>query len=208
MNTAVDAAAFGAHQARTLTGPRHARAPASPLVLVVEDDLDTRLIYSECLKHLGYRTATASSGELGIMAAVGTRPYAIVIDVSMPGIGGLEATRRLKTDARTRACLVVVVTAHGTTMFAEARRAGSDAYFCKPFDAFALDSVLHVLTTARARPRPPGPTTIVKRCGCGREYTQDAWLALPLRGRMHTPGGGLVVDLRSCACGSPIVLPA
>jgi two-component system cell cycle response regulator DivK len=208
MNTSIDAAAFEAYEAPTVTRSRHARAAESPLVLVVEDDLDTRLIYSECLRHLGYRAATAPSGELGIKAALSTRPHAMVMDVGMPGIGGIEATRRIKADARTRGCLVVVVTAHGTTRFAEARSAGCDACFCKPFDAFALDSVLHVLTTARARPRRPEPNTIVKRCGCGREYTQQAWLALPLRGRMHTPGGGLVVDLRNCTCGSSIVLPA
>jgi two-component system cell cycle response regulator DivK len=208
MNTSFDTAAFDAHEAPTVMHWRHARAAESPIVLVVEDDLDTRLMYSECLRQLGYRTTTAPSGELGIAAALSIRPRAIVIDVSMPGIGGIEATRRIKADARTRGCLVVVVTAHGTTMFAEARKAGCDAYFCKPFNAFALDGVLHVLTTCRPRPRRPEPTTIVKRCGCGREYTQDAWLALPLRGRMHTPGGGLVVDLRNCACGSSIVLPA
>jgi CheY-like chemotaxis protein len=208
MSTSIDAAAFEAHEAPTVTGWRRARAAESPLVLVVEDDLDTRLIYSECLRHLGYRTATAPSGELGIKTALISRPRAIVMDVAMPGIGGIEATRLIKADARTRACLVVVVTAHGAAMFPEARRAGCDAYFCKPFNAFTLDTVLHVLATARARPRRPEPTAIVKRCGCGREYTQDAWLALPLLGRMHTPGGGLVVDLRNCACGSSIVLPA
>jgi two-component system cell cycle response regulator DivK len=208
MNTSIGASAFESHEVPTLQRWRQSRAAESPLVLVVEDDLDTRLIYSECLRLLGYRTATAPSGELGIRTALSTRPRAIVMDVAMQGIGGIEATRRIKADARTRACLVVVVSAHGTTVFPEARRAGCDAYFCKPFNAFTLDSVLHVLTTARANPRRPEPTAIVKRCGCGRDYTQDAWLALPLRGRMHTPGGGLVVDLRNCPCGSSIALPA
>src|SRR6202035_491809 len=106
-------------------------------VLVVEDDPDTRAMYSECLSHLGYRTATASSGEHAIDQVLRTRPDAVLMDVEMPGIGGLEATRRIKSDPRTRGCLVIVVTAYGAALFAKGRAAGCDAYFCKPFNPFA-----------------------------------------------------------------------
>jgi CheY-like chemotaxis protein len=206
MSKSITAAAFEHHEAPTVTR-RPAAAGAPPLILVVDDDPDTRLIYSECLAHLGYLTAAEASGERGVEAARRSHPEAILMDVAMPGIGVIEATRRIKSDARTRGSLVIVVTAHGASMFAEAHRAGCDAYFCKPFNAFALDSVLRVLTTVHAGPIRPDPT-IVKRCACGREYTQDGWLALPLGGRMHSPRGGMVVELRNCVCGSSIVLPA
>jgi two-component system cell cycle response regulator DivK len=207
MTRSTTAAGFGHHEAPTLTR-RRAAGGAPPLILVVEDDPDTRLIYSVSLEHLGYRTEAEASGELGVEAARRSRPEAILMDVAMPGIGGIEATRRIKSDARTRESLVIVVTAHGASMFAEARRAGCDAYFCKPFNAFALDSVLRVLTTVHARPSRRDPSAIVKRCACGREYTQGGWVALPFRGRMHTPRGGTAVELRNCVCGSSIVLPA
>ena len=207
MGTSIHAATFEHHEAPTLS-QRQSAGGSAPLILIVEDEPDTRLIYSESLAHLGYRTVAEASGELGVEAAKRTRPDAILMDVAMPGIDGIEATRRIKADPRTRTSLVIVVTAHGTSMFADARRAGCDAYFCKPFNAFALDSVLRVLTTTRARPGRAAPTTVVKRCACGREFTPEGWLALPLRGRMHAPRGGQVVELRNCVCGSSIALPA
>jgi CheY-like chemotaxis protein len=174
-------------------------------VLVVEDDPDARLIYAECLTELGYVAVTEASGERGVEAAFRAPPDVILMDLDMPGIGGIEATRRIKADARTRDCLVVVVTGYGATMFAEARRAGCDAYFCKPFDALALDEVLCVLTAVRG-PVRSSPTAIVKQCGCGREYTRDQWLALGLCGRIHVPGGGIALELRNCVCGSSIAV--
>ena len=202
------AAAYGHHEAPTLSGRQTASA-RRPRVLVVDDDPDARNNYSASLAHLGYQAAAEICGEQGVEAALRTAPDAILMDVAMPGIGGIEATRRIKADARTRRCLVIAVTAHGTSMFSEARNAGCDAYFCKPFNAFALDKILGVLATSQAR-RPFRPTQneVVKRCACGREYTRGAWLGLPLCGRMHAPRSGLVVELRNCACGSSIVLPA
>jgi two-component system, cell cycle response regulator DivK len=174
-------------------------------VLVVEDDRDARLSYSQCLTDLGYLAVTEASGEQGVEAAFRTPPDVILMDLEMPGIGGIEATRRIKADPRTCDCLVVVVTGHGTAMFAEARKAGCDAYFCKPFDALALDEVLRVLTTVRG-PVPSAPTAIVKQCACGREYTRDQWLALGLCGRIHVPGSGIALELRNCVCGSSIAV--
>jgi two-component system cell cycle response regulator DivK len=200
-------AAFGPNEAPTLTR-QPAGSGAHPLVLVIDDDPDMSLLYAECLAHLGYRTSLAASGEQGLEAALQTRPDAILMDVSMPGIGGLEATRRIKSDARTRRCLVVIVTANGASMFAAARAAGCDAYFCKPFNAFALDSVLRVPTTVHAPPPSSNRPVIVKRCGCGREYTRAGWLALPFRGWMNAPRGGMTIELRNCVCGSSIALPA
>jgi CheY-like chemotaxis protein len=174
-------------------------------VLVVEDDPDARLVYSECLTDLGYLPTTEASGERGVEAAFRAPPDAILMDLEMPGMGGLEATRRIKADPRTRDCLVIVVTGYGPTMFAEARKAGCDAYFCKPFDALALDEVLRVLTTVRG-PVRSSPSEIVKQCGCGRDYTRDQWVTLHLCGRIHVPGSGLALELRNCVCGSSIAV--
>jgi CheY-like chemotaxis protein len=182
-----------------------AASTACQRVLVVEDDPDARLMYSECLTGLGYLVATEVSGEQGVEAALRAPPDAILMDLEMPGIGGIEATRCLKSDPRTRDCLVIVVTGHGSSMFAEARRAGCDAYFCKPFDAVALDEVLRVLTTLR-RPVRSATTAIVKQCGCGREYSRDEWGALRLCGRIHVPGRNFALELRNCVCGSSIAV--
>jgi DNA-binding response OmpR family regulator len=120
-------------------------------------------------------------------------------------MGGIEAIRLLRSDPRTRDCLVIVVTGYGPIRFAEARGAGCDAYFCKPFDVVALDEVLRVLTTVRG-PVRSGSSAIVKQCSCGREYDREAWLALSLCGRIHVPGGDVSLELRNCVCGSSIAV--
>jgi two-component system cell cycle response regulator DivK len=207
--SSVGRSAFDFHEAPTLptvptvpTGkPRPPPSPDAPLVLVVDDDEETRGMYAISLELMGYRSSSQASGELGVEAALREAPMAIVMDVAMPGIDGIEATRRIKADPRGRGSFVIAVTAHGTGMFDKARDAGCDAYFCKPFNPFALDAVLRVL-----RSPPPGgdPSTILKTCGCGETYTHARWLALPLCGRMHVPGGERAIELRNCPCGSSL----
>jgi CheY-like chemotaxis protein len=129
------------------------------------------------------------------------------MDLAMPGLDGIEATRRIKADPRTHDCSVIVVTAQGAWMFDEAREAGCDAFFCKPFNAFALDRVLWLLNT----PTDSRPWTarrpLVKRCECSRAFTLEEWFALPLCGRVHVLGCATVLEFRNCVCGSSIVMP-
>ena len=197
--------AFAFHEAPTQ--PRAPRSrpvtPESPLVLVVEDDEDARGMYAASLAEMGYRTASESSGESGLEVALHLRPAAILMDVAMPGIDGIEATRVIKADARTRGALVIVVTAHGAMSFDAARQAGCDAYFCKPFNPFALDRILRARTLATTERTTDASTD--KHCACGRVYTPEQWLALPLCGRMHLPDG-TDVELRNCKCGSSLAM--
>ena len=117
----------------TTTLKRHAQAGTkNALLLVIEDDEDTRFLYTAALARMGYRTAGESDGERGVEAAVRLQPDAVLIDVGLPVLNGIDATRLIKEDPRTSACLVIVMTGHGKTKFEEARAAGCDAFFCKP----------------------------------------------------------------------------
>src|SRR5215207_1156585 len=80
-------------------------------ILIVEDNADNRDIYTTMLRHHGYQVAEAENGEEGIRLARELLPGVVLMDVSMPGIDGLEATRRLKADPRTAAIPVIAVTA-------------------------------------------------------------------------------------------------
>ncbi len=176
--------------------------PEGPLVLVVEDDEDTRFLYAESLGHLGYRAAGEGDARSGIEAALRLRPDAILMDLAMPGMTGIEAIRILKADPRTSRCLIVAVTGSGMKWFEEARAAGCDAFFGKPFDPSALE---HVLSALPSSPEPPGvqlPPDVVKRCSCGREFTDSQWTVLPRCGRMHLARRDSMVELRNCPCGS------
>jgi two-component system cell cycle response regulator DivK len=174
-----------------------------PLVLVVDDDREARSVWAECLSHLGYRSLSASTGEEGIRVAIEERPRVVLMDVTMPGMGGIEATRHLKADERTCDCLVIVVSAHEQAIFTEALHAGCDAFFCKPFNAFALDGILRLLTTQRLARSSP----VVKRCACGRSYTYDEWSRLRFYGGVQVRNGREVLEVRNCACGWHIVMP-
>ncbi len=183
-----------------------AATPEGPLVLIVEDDEDTRFLYAESLVHLGYRAAGEGDARSGIEAALRLRPDAILMDLAMPGMSGIEAIRILKADPRTSRCLIVVVTGSGMKWFDEARDAGCDAFFGKPFDPSALKHVLRALPSSLEPPVSPLPRGVVKRCSCGREFTGGQWSTLPRCGRMHLARRDTVVELRNCPCGSSMAL--
>jgi CheY-like chemotaxis protein len=173
-------------------------------VLVVDDDDDARLIWSECLAHLGYAARCETTGDRAIMAAMRDPPVAILMDVAMPGLDGIEATRRIKAESRTRKCLVILVSAKGTAMFDEARRAGCDACFSKPFDPFSFGRIFKMLTAPPPRrTRPP----TAARCTCNRVYTVDQWPSLALKGAMQLPSTLENYEIRACACGCSIAVP-
>ena len=172
----------------------------------MEDDEDTRFLYGESLLRLGYRTAGECDARRGIEAAFRLRPDAILMDIAMPGMTGIEAIRTLKADLRTSRCLIIVVTGSGMKWFAEARAAGCDAFFGKPFDPSALEHVLRALPPSPEPAVAALPRDVVKRCACGREFTRSQWLALPRCGRMHLARRDKVIELRNCACGSSLAL--
>jgi two-component system, cell cycle response regulator DivK len=103
-----------------------------PQVLVVDDNEDTRSMYAVLLSAQGFAVRTAANGEEAIAAAE-ERPALIVMDLAMPGLNGWEATRRLKTGARTRDIPVIVLTAHDLDHYRDvAVAAGCDAFLSKP----------------------------------------------------------------------------
>jgi CheY-like chemotaxis protein len=204
------AAVFEFHEAPTQPASGRKKHPLGEraLILIVDDDPDTRAMYAACLEHFGYRTVSEANGEDGVHAATSIRPFAILMDAAMPGIGGIEATRRIKADPRTRKCPVIVVTASGASLFEEARNAGCDAYFCKPFNIFALDRVIRLITTSGGTLPVAIDALMVKECACGEVYSLEAWLALPLCGRMSiTDPAATTAELRNCPCGSTLALP-
>ncbi len=105
----------------------------APLVLVVDDMDDGREICAEYLAFRKYRVATAADGYEALSKAAELLPDIILMDLSLPGIDGWEATRRLKGDAATRHIPVVALTAHAlASAHDQAIAAGCDAVVTKP----------------------------------------------------------------------------
>ena len=106
-------------------------ARRGPLVLVVDDDRDARVIYGSYLRAMGCRVVTARDGVAAIVKATQRRPDVIVMDLAMPAMDGWTATRLLRHETTTRDVPIVAVTAAPTSRDG-ARRAGCNAFLAKP----------------------------------------------------------------------------
>lgn len=106
--------------------------PGRPVVLVVDDNDDTRVMYAHLLQAAGFEVKLAANGGEAL-AAADERPGVIIMDLAMPGLNGWEATRRLKTAERTKDIPIIVLTAHSLDHYREvAVAAGCDAFLSKP----------------------------------------------------------------------------
>jgi signal transduction histidine kinase len=102
-------------------------------VLVVEDNPVNRKLARNVLRSRGYRVLEADTGEEGIELARTELPHLILMDLELPGMNGIEATRRLKADPQTRGIPVVALSAFAhETDEARAREAGCVGYIAKP----------------------------------------------------------------------------
>ena len=104
-----------------------------PLILVVDDYQDAREMYAEYLQYSGFRVAEAKNGNEAVAQARSLKPDLILMDLSLPGMDGWEATRVLKADDETRHIPIVALTGHALAGASEgARKAGCDSFVTKP----------------------------------------------------------------------------
>jgi len=117
-------------------------------VMVVEDFEDNRFMMRRLLEMSGYRVVEAVNGQEALDAARRERPDLILMDLSLPLLDGLAATRLIRQQAELRQVPIVAVSAHDTSDFhAEALAAGCNEYVTKPIDFDELESVLKRLLT-------------------------------------------------------------
>ena len=104
-----------------------------PLILVVDDYQDAREMYAEYLQYSGFRVAEAKNGNEAVAQARSLKPDLILMDLSLPGMDGWEATRVLKADEETQHIPIVALTGHALAGASEgARKAGCDSFVTKP----------------------------------------------------------------------------
>lgn len=119
----------------------------SPLVLVVEDFEDNRFMMRRLLEMSGYRVVEAVNGNQAVEAAASEQPDIILMDLSLPQLDGLAATRRIREQQGSRRVPIVAVSAHDSADFhAEALAAGCNEYVTKPIDFDQLVDLLSRLT--------------------------------------------------------------
>lgn len=111
----------------------------SPLVLIVEDDPETRLFYIAALESGGFSTQQAHNGLQALEKALTASPDLILVDIALPGIDGIELCRRLRADDRTRQIPVLAVTGYEDRRYPDrAIDAGADTVLIKPCTAEML----------------------------------------------------------------------
>lgn len=103
-------------------------------ILIVEDQPDNRQILRDMLRHAGYRTEEAVTGEDAVARIAADPPDLVLMDLQLPGLDGYATTRRIRSDPALPAMPIIAVTSFalaGDDL--KAREAGCDDYIAKPY---------------------------------------------------------------------------
>ena len=112
-------------------------------VLIVDDNAVNLKLVAYLVKAQGYEVDTAIDADSALAALHARKPDVVLMDLQLPGIDGLELTRRIKADPSTHDVAIIAVTAYAMKGDREkAMEAGCDDYVTKPIDTRALPGVI------------------------------------------------------------------
>jgi two-component system, cell cycle response regulator DivK len=115
-------------------------------VLVVEDNADNLRLITYALRRQGYEVLAAETGIQGVELAIAERPAFIIMDINLPDIDGLEATRRIRRSSADGDIPIIAITSYA--MAGDIDRvlaAGCTGYFEKPIDPLTIVDKIHAL---------------------------------------------------------------
>ena len=129
---------------------------AATTVLVVDDLSDNLILISLALQDMGYRVLTAGNGQDALRVALLAHPDLILMDIAMPEMDGLGATRRIRDHTDLENVPIVAITAFDTPGFRQAAYdAGFDGYLTKPIDFDRLKALMNMLLSRGGADVPP-----------------------------------------------------
>ena len=115
-------------------------------ILYVEDNEFNRKIVRDLLKRTKYNLVEAHDGEAGVAKALEIRPDLILMDIQLPKMSGLDATRKLRSEAATANTPIVTITSFALSGDDQkAKEAGATAYLAKPYSPFDLLNLIRKL---------------------------------------------------------------
>jgi CheY-like chemotaxis protein len=118
----------------------------SPTILVVDDFDDTRLLLKTWLRRKGFNVAEAEDGNEAVAAAERLHPDLIIMDVEMPELDGLSATRKIRQLGGFANVPIVAVSAYGADQYRDhALAAGCNEYVSTPFEPEELEQLIRAL---------------------------------------------------------------
>lgn len=116
------------------------------LILVAEDSPDSAVPISLHLQQAGFQVVMANDGEEAVKVATLSRPDLILMDLSMPVLDGLAATRRIREETPSPYIPIIAISAFSTSGFLQAAHdAGFDGYLTKPIDFDRMDDLIKTL---------------------------------------------------------------
>ena len=114
-----------------------------PLIMIADDEEDIKVILKAYLESTGFEVVTAYDGLNAIATAKENKPDLILMDIMMPVIDGVEATKQLKAQEETRDIPVVMLSAVAQSgMIEKAVEAGAADYISKPFEPVTVKEVI------------------------------------------------------------------
>lgn len=121
-------------------------------VLVIEDNKDNLKIIEYALKRAGYEVVSALRGEDGIELAKKKQFYFIIMDINLPGIDGIEATRQIRNSKTDGNVPVIAITSYAMTGDRERiMKAGCTGYIEKPIDPISIIEEIHKIIKSSNR---------------------------------------------------------
>lgn len=128
---------------RVESGLKMEKQAKTATVLLVEDTEDNRFMMRRLLEMTGYRVIEAMNGEEAVKLAQSESPHLILMDLSLPVIDGLAATRLIRKLPDFQSTPIIAVSAHDTSDFqSEAIAAGCNGYVTKPIDFNELEELI------------------------------------------------------------------
>ena len=135
------------------------------LILLVEDNDNNRMLVRDVLQASGYRLVEAENAEDGLRMAAEQRPALILMDIQLPGMNGMEALQRLRTDPDTRAIPVIAVTASAMTQDRrQIMAAGFDGYQAKPISVKGFLQTIREMLPSGLQPHTRAASVIHSLC--------------------------------------------
>jgi len=115
-------------------------------ILYVEDNEFNRKIVRDLLKRTNYALIEAHDGEAGVATALDKRPDLILMDIQLPKISGIDATRQLRAQAATAATPIIAITSFALSGDEQkAKEAGATAYLAKPYSPRELLTLIRTI---------------------------------------------------------------
>jgi PleD family two-component response regulator len=123
----------------------------APFVLIVEDERDIAALFRHVMDLAGYRTEIASNGRIALDRLAACQPDVVLLDLSLPGVSGVNVLQRMRVDERLKDTPVVVVTAYSE--LADNLAVEPDLVMLKPVSAVQLTDLVQRLARDRKRAR-------------------------------------------------------